>query len=186
MIGNPTFDARTNDDTIETLGDHETLREREDVPVVKHTVEHEEIDHCSTDIAGRIAVGVTDGDDRLLLLCNDELGIALLPHGTVAHGEDWADAARRETEGLTGVEIALDDVELVREIDHVLEEDAEPHASNVGIVFAGSPTGGEIQDCKRSTDAGSDDWRAGWFDGLPDGIDVPEGGPGEDLALFLE
>lgn len=186
MIGNPNFDAATNDDPIETLTDLEVLREREDVPVVEHTVEHENLNHCSTDIAGRIAVGVTDGDDRLLLLCNDEIGIALLPHGTVDQGEDWAGAARRETESQTGVEIALDSVEYVRDIDHVLEGEGDPHASNVGIVFAGSPTGGEIQDCKQSADAGSDDWRASWFDGLPDGIDVPEGGPGKDLELFLE
>ncbi|WP_248516731.1 NUDIX hydrolase [Salinarchaeum laminariae] len=177
-------DETSHDGPIDSLTDPATLHERADVPVTSHTVEHEGLDHCSTDIAGRIAVGVTDADDQLLLLCNDELGIALLPHGTVDGGEDWAAVARREIEGQTGIEIVLDDVKHVREIDHVLEGESDPHASNDGIVFGGSPTGGEIQECKRSAEAGSDGWRAGWFDGLPAGIEQPKGGPGKDLELF--
>jgi len=184
VIENPERDATSHDDPFDSLTDPETLRTREDVPFSHDTLEHEDEEHCSSDVAGRVAAGVTDEDGRLLLLCNDDLGIAILPHGSVDPGEDWFAVAREEIEGQTGIEIAIDGVELVRDIDHVVE--GEPHTSTYGIVFEGSPIGGEIQDCKLSGDAGSDDWRAGWFDGLPEGVEVPDGGPGEDLALFFK
>lgn len=79
-------DDQSPDDAIDSLTDPETLRQRADVPVTEHTIEHEDRDHCSTDVAGHVAAGVTDADGQLLLLCNDDLGVAILPHGSVNAG----------------------------------------------------------------------------------------------------
>lgn len=185
MIANQNRDATSHDDPIDSLTDPETLRGRTGVPFSQQTSEHEDEDHCSIGVAGRVAVGVTDRDGRFLLLCNDELGIALLPHGTVDADENWAAIARREAEGQTGIAVDLDEIVVVRAVDHVVEGDDEPHCSTHRVVFAGSPGGGEIQDCKRSADAGSDNWRAGWFEKLSEALAAPEGGPGDDLELFL-
>lgn len=179
-------DEQSHDDPIDSLTDPETLRGRADVPFSQRTSEHEGEDHCSIDVAGRVAVGVTDGNGRRLLLCNDELGIAILPHGTVEAGENWAAVARRGAEGQTGITIDLDEIVAVRAVDHVVDGADEPHCSTHRVVFAGSTDGDEIRDCKRSVDAGSDSWRAGWFDGLPESLTAPGGGPGDDLELFLE
>lgn len=176
--------ATSHDDPIDSLTDPEALRGRTGVPFSQQTSEHE--DHCSIGVAGRVAVGVTDGDGRFLLLCNDELGIAIMPHGTVDADENWAAIARREAEGQTGIAVGLDEIVAVRAVDHLVEGTDEPHCSTHRVVFAGSPAGGEIHDCKRSADAGSDTWRAGWFERLPEALAAPEGVPGDDLELFLE
>lgn len=174
---------------LDSLSDPATLRDHDDVRVSADTQVHEHADHCSTDIAGRVAVGVTDADGRTLLLCNDDHGVVLLPHGDVEADEDWLAAARREIEAQTGVEIALEEIELLRDIDHRVEGAGQLDCQTYGIVLRASPTGGEIQDCKASADAGSDSWYADWFDAvpgdLPDGVSIPEGGPGEDLELIL-
>lgn len=75
---------------------------------------------------------------------------------------------------------------LLREIDHVVAGDDEPHASTCRLVLRGSPSGGEVQNCEGSAITGSDDWYAGWFDGLPAALSVPGGSPGEDLELVLD
>ncbi|AGN01837.1 hypothetical protein L593_09460 [Salinarchaeum sp. Harcht-Bsk1] len=179
-------DASSHDGLqIDSLTDPATLTERDDVPVSQDEMEHESADHCSTDIAGRVAVGVTNDDGQTLLLCNEEHGVALLPHGSVQPGEDWLVAARREIEAQTGVEIALDGIELLRDIDHVIAGEDGVHTSTYGLIFTATPAGGDIQDCKQSADAGSDRWYAGWFDGVPEHLDVPPGGPGDDLELIL-
>lgn len=71
-------------------------------------------------------------------------------------------------------------------MNHVVEGEPEAHASTYGVIFRASPTGGSIRDWELDGDSGSDDWRAGWFDGLPDGVEVPDGAPGDDLEPFLE
>jgi hypothetical protein len=52
-------------------------------------------------------------------------------------------------------------------------------------VFRGSPVGGEVDECKRAADKGSDEWRVEWCSELPDGISAPDGGPKRDLDLVL-
>lgn len=174
---------------FDSLTDPATLRDRDDVRVSSDTQVHEDADHCSRGVAGRVAVGVTDADGRTLLLCNDDHGVALLPHGDVEADEEWLAATRREIEAQTGVEIDLEGIELLRDVDHRVEAEDEPHCHTYGIVFRASPTGGAIQHCKESAEAGSDGWYADWFEAipedLPDGVSIPEGGPGEDLALIV-
>lgn len=173
------------DDPLATLADPAALRDRPDVQFEDHTRVREDRDHCGTASAGQAVVGVRNDDGELLLLVNREAGIALLPHGSVVEGGDWAATARDDAEGQTGVEIELDGTEVARRVEHRLEGEDDPHAVTHHVVFRGSATGGEIRDCKQSADAGSDPWTAGWYDGLPEGVEPPEGTPGEDLRLFV-
>ena len=186
MNGTTDRDAPSHDGLqLDSLTDPATLADRDDVPVSQDTLEHERADHCSTDIAGKIAVGVRNDEGETLLLCNEEHGVAILPYGDVELDEDWLAAARREIEALTGVEISIEAVELLREIDHLVDGEDGVDCSTYGLVLRASPAGGAIQDCKESAAAGSDDWYAGWFDGVPEDVAVPDGGPGEDLELIL-
>ena len=89
-------------------------------------------------------------------------------------------------EGLTGISVDIDGVVAVREVAHYLDGESEPHAETYRTVFSATPTGGEIQDCKQSMEAGSDCWRVGWFETLPDAISpAPEAGPRDDLELVF-
>lgn len=186
MSGNTTPDPTADSiDRQQPLQDPVRLREREDVTVTSETEEHDDFDHCCADIDGRVAVAVENDDGELLLMRNDELGIAVLPHGDVESGDGWYAAARDEIEALTGISIALDGIDVLREIDHVVDGDGKPHRTTYRIVFSGRPVGGEIQDCKQTPEAGSGNWWACWTDGLPDGIEIPPGDPGDDLQYVL-
>lgn len=169
-----------------SLADPQELRSREDIAFTTETEEHETFDHCSTDIVGNTVLELRNDDDEVLLLINDEHGIAVAPHGDVDAGKDWAATARREIEAVTGISIGLDSIDAVKEVNHVVNEDGKPHNRTYRIIFSGHPVGGEIQDCKQSKEAGSDDWRAAWVDGLPEDIEVPPGGPGKDLQVVLD
>lgn len=175
----------TTDDEL-TLEDPATLQAREDITVTETTQEHETVDHCGIDNDGHVVVAVRNSNDELLLMQNDEHEIAILPHGTVEPGQDWAAAAREEVEAVTGVSIALDGVDVLRDVDHVVEGEEEPHVSTYRVIFSGRPVGGEIQDCKQGPEAGSDRWWTCWSDGLPAEASVPPGGPGEDLTYVLD
>lgn len=179
-------DATPSDaDSISTLTDPEAVRDRTDVTGREHARTRDDRDHCGTSSAGQAVVGVRNDAGEVLLLVNREIGIAVLPHGTVPEEGDWAETARTDAAATTGIEFALQGVELVRRVEHRLEGEDGPHAVTHQVVFRGSAAGGTIDDCKRSPEAGSDAWTAGWYDGLPDGIDAPEGVSGEDLRLFL-
>lgn len=195
--------ARSDSDSIRTLTDPEALRDRSDVDFDIHTRRRESRDHCGATTAGQAVVGSRNDAGELLLLVHEEEGIALLPHGTVdggvpaseASGDssaersesdvDWAETARTDAAGKTGIEFDLETVERVRRVEHRLEGEEEPHATTHQVVFRATPAGGEIDDCKRSAEAGSDAWTAGWFDGLPDDVEAPEGVSGDDVRLFL-
>lgn len=174
------------DDPLRALADPETLRDRPDVPFDVTPRPREDRDHCGTETAGQAIAGVENDAGELLLLVNREEGIALLPHGSVGQEDDWIAAARDGVRGQTGIAVEVDGIETVRRVEHVLEDEDESHATTHHVVFRGTATGGEIRECKRSADAGSDPWTAGWYDGLPDGVELPEGTPGDDLRLFLE
>lgn len=189
MSANPHDDSDRTRPSLESLTDPGSLREHPAVSFHRETAVHDDRDHCSSDVDGRAVVGVTNEDGELLLLVNRELGVAVLPHGTVAADStasgDWATVARRDAEGQTGISIELDGIDAVRAVDHVVDGE-DPHARTHRVVFRASPVDGEIQACKRDAAAGSDDWTAGWYDECPEGVAAPDGGPGDDLALFLE
>lgn len=187
MSSDPAHDGRSADiDTQLSLADPQEIRSQEGIAFTTETQEHDTFDHCSTDIAGNAVLELRNEDDEVLLLIHDEHGIAVAPHGDVEEGDDWAAAARREIEAVTGIAIALDSIDAVKEVDHVVSEDGKPHRTTCRVIFSGHPVGGEIQDCKQSAEAGSDDWRAAWVDGLPEDIEVPPGGPGNDLQFVLD
>lgn len=168
------------------LADPTSIEDRDDITVTATTEKHETEDHCGVDSEGDVVVAVRNSDGELLLMRNDEFGIAVLPHGTVDPGQDWAAAAREDIEAVTGVSIALDSVDVIRHVDHIVEGDDEPHTSTYRVIFTGHPVGGAIQDCKQHADAGSDRWWTCWSDGLPADASVPPGGPGDDLRHVLD
>lgn len=168
-----------------TLPDPAALRRCGDVPFEAETAIREDRDHCGVRIDGRAVAGVRNDAGELLVLVNPDLGIALLPHGDVEPGDDWASTARREVEALTGVAIELEGIEVVRTVDHVVDGEDDPHATTTRVLFHASAVGGEIQACKESAEAGSDRWEAAWVDELPADVTPADGGPGDDLRSFL-
>jgi ADP-ribose pyrophosphatase YjhB (NUDIX family) len=182
MTNEITRDGSTDVQT-ESFSDPESLRE--DVPFVEETSVHDDEDHCSVGIDGRAVVGVTNDDGEVLLAVHEESSIAMLPHGPVEPGDEWATVGRRAVEEMTGVTVELVGPELVRNFDHFVEGNDERHTTSYNVVFRASPAGDET-----GTDdpgiAENDDWDAGWFDEFPgDLMDV--GGPVEDdVRLFLD
>jgi hypothetical protein len=174
------------DDASLSQADLESLRERDDLAVSSDTSRHDDFDHCATDIAGRVVVAVENEAGKLLVLCNDELGVILLPHGDVEAGDDYARTAREESEATTGISIALDGIDLLREVNHVVETDGKPHRTTYRVIFRAHPVSGAIQECKQSHDTGSEDWDARWVTTIPDGFDAPDGGPGDDIRYALQ
>ncbi len=186
MADNTTRDPSTADtDAPLSIADPEQIRDRDELHVTQETAEHDDFDHYAAEIAGHIVVALENDDGELLVLVNDELGIALLPHGDVEDSDDLATAAREEIEALTGLSVALDGIELLREVDHVVDPAGKPHRTTHRLILSGHPIGGEIQECKRSAEAGSDGWRATWVTELPEEITAPDDGPGDDLRSVL-
>lgn len=180
-----TGNSSTGAQALDSLTNPEGLRDRDDVTFTTETRRHDDVDHCGVDVAGQAIAGIENDDSELLLLLNDELGVAVLPHASVERGDDWAAVARQGVENQTGISVTLDHIEAVRQVDHVVADAGKPHTTTHRVLFAGRPAGGEIHDCKRAASAGSDDWRAGWFTDLPDAIEMPGDGPGDDLQHFL-
>lgn len=168
----------------------ESMRERDELAVSSETSRHDDFDHCATDIEGRVVVAVENEASELLVLCNDEFGVALLPHGDVDAGGDYARTAREEVaqafEATTGISIAIAGIDLLREVDHVVESDGKPHKTTYRVLFRARPVSGEIQACKQSHDAGSDNWTTRWITAIPDGFAVPDDGPGDDIRYVLQ
>jgi len=165
--------------------DPEAVQSRDDIPATTEQQPHDSPDHCSVGAVGRAVIGVENDAGEYLLLVNDEAGVALLPNETVDADDEWLTTAAETVEGQTGFTVDIDEILAVRTVEHVLQADDKPHLTTHRIVFSATPTGGAIRDCKQTVDSGSDDWRAGWFDELPDGIEVPPNGPGNDFELLL-
>jgi len=172
-------------DTDSTI-DPQAIKRRSGVRATTEQTPHESRDHCSTGTVGRAVVGVTNDADELLLLVNDEHGVALLPNETAEPDDSWLDVAGEAVAGQTGISADVAEILAVRTVEHVTEDDEDPHLTTHRVVFAATATGGEIRECKRHAENGSDGFRAGWFDGLPDGIDPAPGGASNDVGLFLE
>lgn len=171
-------------DGVDPFTDPAELRERDGIPFTAETNVHEDRDHCSFDVAGRVVVGVEDDDGDLLTLVNRDLGVAMLPNATLAPGEDWFDAAREAVAGYTGYEVRLDSFVAVREVDHVVAGEDDHHATTQRVVFGATPVGGAVDDCKTDPESGSDAWVVEWTDGDPAGANPPEQGVRDDVELF--
>ncbi|NHN61318.1 MULTISPECIES: hypothetical protein [Halorussus] len=183
----PDTSTEATDDVppTDSLTDPETLRDREDVRFTEETVVRGDRDHCATDIAGRAVVGVTDGAGAVLLAIHEADQVGMLPHGPVDPGDDWAEVARDTVEPVTGVPFELDGVEVVRELDHVVEGEDEPHSSTHNVIFRASLADAAAREADPSLDE-NDHWNAGWFDEVPDEL-VPDEGPVEDdVRMFVD
>lgn len=156
------------------------LAGREGLDPTTRTFTHPSRDHREADAAGIAVAGITDDQDRLLLLVEPEAGHAVLPHGTVDPGGDWAATVRDHVEQAVGVPVTLDDVAVVRHVDHVIEGEDEPHATTHHVVFAGTPA----PDAPTPSLCEGNSWTAGWYDGYPEGVDCA-GTSDDDIALFL-
>lgn len=140
-------------------------------------------DHCETDAAGRVIVGVTDADGRLLLQVNLDAGYAILPNDTVASDEDWATVGRECVEGSTSIDVTLDSVERVRRVEHVVVDEEMPRSITYQVVFGASVSAaGTVPDglCEDNP------WEFGWYDAIP--VDGDDHGAGvlDDIRLFLD
>jgi nucleolar protein 56 len=170
--------------------DPETLLGREDVPVREdpEVVEHQHHFDLYEPIEGMAAVGVTNDDGEVLLLVDDDEGIALLPHGPVEPGEDWAAAATRVVEEQTGVAVEIDGPELVKRKYFSPEGDDDRQTTAFQVFLRASPIDGETATAS-SEDGGDGNWDVSWFDEVPvdaDEADETEDDIVDDIRLFVD
>jgi hypothetical protein len=167
-------------DTLSTA-DLAALREDTRVPFVDARIDHPDADHCSTDTAGRAVAGITNDAGEVHLLRHEESGMPLLPHQPVAsEADDWAAAARSIVDGWDG--LAVDTVELVREVDHHVDGETDPHTTTKLVLFGGSATGDAATDLA----VPGDEWTADWHARPPAGIDDLDSPLRDDLAYFFD
>jgi ADP-ribose pyrophosphatase YjhB (NUDIX family) len=166
----------TDDSTIESLADPETLHEREDVA---YDEDHREFEREKFEalaerydaIDGAIQVGVTTEDGRLLLQGPD--GWAP-PGGNVKADEDWVEAARRNIEGKTGAAIEIDDAELLERLIFRLDGDEERTITSYAVTFSASLVDEDSEFAESPTIADDLDLPADydlayeWFDEVPE------------------
>ncbi len=111
-----------------------------------------------------VAVVLLDEDGRVLLgrrSAGGNVGEWCIPCGYVEWGEDIRDAARREFQEETGIEVKIDDVCAVHSNFH------NPASLTVGVWFYATPVGGQAR-------ASDDLAEVGWF---------PPSDPPEPLAF---
>lgn len=160
-----------------------TLAERDDVEYAERTVTHETTDHCEADADGRVVVGVSGPDGDLLVLEDGETGLAALPNGTVDAKEDWHAVAREVAAEFANQPVTLDEPVRVRRVEHVLEDDPEPHSVTHQVVFPASVEGAD--DPPEPSVDDHEPWIAGWRHDLPDAVEGESSNPVADIEIFL-
>lgn len=169
-----------------SVTDPKAVAEREGRSVSQETNIHEDReqynDHCESDVVGRAIVGVTDTDDRLLLLVASEREAAILPHETVAPGEDWAAVGRECVEEFAGIDVTLEGLKRVRAMDHVIEDEETVERTVYHVVFSGSVASAKPLDSL----CADNPFELGWYDELPSvaGNQSPESVA--DIQIFLD
>lgn len=180
MTGHETEDdpstEATTDDWRTGHTDPESLRDREAVPVDEKERTFEEakfegLRRRYEQIDGVVLVGVTTDDGEVLLQGDDTWSP---PGASVEAGEDWADAARRGIEQLTGVDIQIDRPVLVEITDFCLDGDESTRFPAPSIHFEASLSSDATAFREDPTFAGDVDGEyyaereLAWFDELPD------------------
>lgn len=163
--------------------DPEQLFADGDVDTERRTYTHEDPDHCETGAVGRSIVGVTDEAGRLLLVVDPDAETLILPNDTVEPGGDWRAAGRDRVEAMAGIEASLDDVVLVRRVEHEIEgSGCARTATTHHVLFEASVDPDAALDglCE------DNDWELGWYDEVPFEFDDHGTGALEDVSLFLE
>lgn len=102
----------------------------------------------------------------------------MLPHDTVASGEEWATVGREWVEGAAGIDVTINGIERVRRIDHGIE-DGDALSMTYHVVFSGSASETTIDGL-----CADNPFELGWYEELP----VAEDGDSEsvaDIRLFI-
>lgn len=135
-----TRQAERREPNERSIADLNTLRDRDDVEFVRGTRtferrKFEALRDRYEAIDGVVMTGVTNDDGEVLLVGPDPW----VPLGDeVGPGGDWAAAARRGVEELTGVAVEIDDVELVEESDFCLDGDEDSRFTAPCVSFSAS------------------------------------------------
>lgn len=125
---------------MDELTDPETLLEHEDIEFSKMPPEeHQGHFELYESIAGLAIVGVTDADDRLLLLEHEDAPYPTLPYGRVAPSDGWVATTRATVTDSTGVAVTVDDVRRVRH--HTYRSETGEETTGYDVVVAASPEG---------------------------------------------
>lgn len=165
--------------------DPEDLIDREDVRFREYpeVVDHQHHFDLYEPIDGMAVVGVTNDDGKVLLLVHDDEPLALLPHGPVEPGEDWAAAASRAVEEKTGVAVEIDGPELVKRKYFSPEGDDDRQTTAYQVFLHATPIADETA-AGSSAKADQGDWTAGWFDEVP--VDADHEEVEDDIRLFVD
>lgn len=175
-----TTDKEVDDEL--TVTNPAALADQEGIAFERRTYEHDDVEHCETEAAGRAIVGATDANERVLVVVQPQEGHAVLPNETVEPNGDWATIGRERVEAMAGIEVTLNDVQLIREVEHQI--DGELRSRTFHVVFSASPIDSSV-----ALDGLCDDnsWELRWIDTVPDWLpdDDPEGAHA-DIELFVE
>jgi hypothetical protein len=164
---------------IGPIVDHESLRERDNVPFHedRDVVDGELVDKLQSmdDLAG---VGITnDGGDLLFRRLTDTCSWKI-PVATVDPEEDFAAEITEHVRGTIGFSLELDGIAGVWDI-RLRTADGERTASRAFVTFSASPISGRY-DLAAATPEGEPVEEAGWFGDLPSEADEI---PGTDVFL---
>lgn len=189
-----TEQSTQDESTIDSLADPTALRDRADVVYeeVTRDLEREKFEGLRERydaIDGIAQVGVTTSDGRLLLQAWDGDSAWAPPGGDVEPGQDWVVAARRSIEHLIGVDVVIDDAELLEHLTFRLAGEAGTSFSSYGVSFSASLVDEEstfATDPTLSDDLDiPDDYDValGWFDGVPEGVNENHV---QDIEILLD
>lgn len=163
----------TTDPAVDSLVDHERLRERDGVPYheQRDVVDAAVVDDLA-DLPDMAGVGITNDDGELLFRRLTDTCSWKIPVANVEPEADFAAEIRRHVRETIGFTIELDGVASVLDIT-VETEDGERTASRAFVTFAGTPVDGEY-DLAAATPTGEAVEAADWFaDAPPDADEIP-------------
>lgn len=164
-----------------TLSDPDVLRTRDDVEYLERerafdAETFEWLRERYDAIAGVVQVGVTTDAGSVLLVKYGRNGQWAPPGGDVRPGDDWAAAARRGIEELTGVAVTVDVVERLERTEFRREGDPDGSFAADSCFVRASLAGDEPgfraspeipADFDHDYLGDGDDLSIAWFDGVP-------------------
>ncbi len=163
----------TNDSSptaIEPIVDHESLRDRDDVPFHedRNVVDPAVIEQVA-DLPDLAGVGITnpDGDvlfRRLTATCSWKIPVATVPPEA-----DFAAAITEHVRDTVGFSLELEAIEEVRDV-RLTSSDGDRTAERAFVIFEGAPVT-DTSDLATLTPEGDAVEEAGWFADLPEEAD---------------
>ncbi|HET7325232.1 MAG TPA: hypothetical protein VFJ06_12975 [Halococcus sp.] len=162
------------------MTDPKAIAERQEVAFERRTYEHDNVEHCEAEAVGRAIVGVSDTNGQVLVAVHSQEEYAILPNDTVEPGDDWAAVGREWIESMASVEVTLDDIRLVREVEHLVE--GEPRSRTHHVIFGGTLANPDATLSKLCDD---NPWELRWIDAVPDWLPEDPQGVHGDIELFV-